>query len=331
MFDKRFVTTMMTLAIVLAPIFAAGPSFRPDVTFTGSSLTGWRMHGDADWRAQDGEIVGVPKQPGGGWLVLDRSYQDVGFYASFRCTGGCKPGVLLRAEKTADGFKGVFVSLAEGDIASYAIAFDASGRETKREALRSAGGQVRSLRLLIPMPAQAVAVPVGAVPEADAARARSSRLSRLRTLAVRRLEFDRDPARRQYRAIVPQRRRPIDRRRCGGCDRPIRSAGALAGGTGEVRFKEVGYKDLALKVRPVEEVSNRFRMQRLSDFYYAWGAGAADFNHDGAMDVIAGPHIYFGPDYLKSREIYINATWTPSDTYIRFWMQFVADFRRRMG
>ena len=26
---------------------------------------------------------------------------------------------------------------------------------------------------------------------------------------------------------------------------------------------------------------SRFRMQRLSDFYYSWGAGAADINHDG--------------------------------------------------
>ena len=35
--------------------------------------------------------------------------------------------------------------------------------------------------------------------------------------------------------------------------------------------------------------SSRFRMQRLDDFYYAWGAGAGDFNRDGVLDVVAGP------------------------------------------
>jgi hypothetical protein len=68
-------------------------------------------------------------------------------------------------------------------------------------------------------------------------------------------------------------------------------------------------------------------MQRLSDFYYAWGAGAADFDHDGTVDVVAGPHIFFGPDYTRSREIYLAETSNPSNTYTTDgWMQFVADF-----
>ena len=44
-------------------------------------------------------------------------------------------------------------------------------------------------------------------------------------------------------------------------------------------------------------------MQRLNEFYYAWSAAAADFNRDGVLDIVAGPYIYFGPDYTKSREI----------------------------
>ena len=76
-----------------------------------------------------------------------------------------------------------------------------------------------------------------------------------------------------------------------------------------------------------EEVSSRFRMQRLTDFYYAWGAGAADFNHDGVTDVVAGPHIFFGPDYSSRREIYLQIATNPSDEYTRdCWMQFVDDF-----
>ena len=99
------------------------------------------------------------------------------------------------------------------------------------------------------------------------------------------------------------------------------------GGAGEVRFKDVGYKDLGLRTRVPEEVSPHFRMQRVSDFYYAWGAGAGDFNHDGVMDIVAGPHIFFGPDFTKRREIYLALTTNPSDAYTTdCWMQFAADF-----
>ncbi len=100
-----------------------------------------------------------------------------------------------------------------------------------------------------------------------------------------------------------------------------------AGGTGEVQFKDVSYKDIALMKREPEQISNHFRMQRLSDFYYSWGAGAGDFNHDGVMDVVSGPHIFYGPDYTTHREIYLALTTNPSDDYPRDdWMQFVGDF-----
>jgi hypothetical protein len=99
------------------------------------------------------------------------------------------------------------------------------------------------------------------------------------------------------------------------------------GGTGEVKFKNIALKDLALKTRTVEKVSSRFRMQKLSDFYYTWGASADDFNHDGVTDIVAGPHIYFGPDYTKSREIYLQTTTNPSTGFATdAWMQFSFDF-----
>ncbi len=63
-------------------VSAAGPTFRPDVVFKGSTLTGWTPLGDVEWKAVNGEIIGTPKQPGGGWLVLDKSFQDV---AVFNC------------------------------------------------------------------------------------------------------------------------------------------------------------------------------------------------------------------------------------------------------
>jgi 3-keto-disaccharide hydrolase len=112
------------LVVWLAPLFGAGPAFIPDASFKGSSLTGWNTLGQADWRAENGDIIGTPKQATGGWLLLDQSFQDVGFYASFRCTGGCKTGVLLRAERTPQGVKGVYLSLTDPEVASYSVTLD---------------------------------------------------------------------------------------------------------------------------------------------------------------------------------------------------------------
>jgi hypothetical protein len=93
----------------------------------------------------------------------------------------------------------------------------------------------------------------------------------------------------------------------------------------EGRFKNVAYKDLAIKKDPPEEVGSRFRMQRLSPFYYNWSAVAADFNHDGKLDVLSGPYIYYGPDFTKFREIYPAKTFNPSNEYAT-WVQHAYDF-----
>jgi hypothetical protein len=99
------------------------------------------------------------------------------------------------------------------------------------------------------------------------------------------------------------------------------------GGTSEVKFKDVAYKDLAVKETPPEKVSANFRMQRLSPFYYAWGAAAGDFNHDGITDVAAGPYYYLGPDYTKRREIYPAVVRNPGTEYSTdCWMTYSADF-----
>ena len=119
---------------------AAGPTFRPDVVFRGNSLTGWTPLGQADWRAENGEIVGTPKVPAGGWLVLGKSFEDVAVFSTVTCPAGCKAGVLVRAEKTPDGgMKGIYVSLTESEAGSFAVTLDAQGRETARTQLQAGG------------------------------------------------------------------------------------------------------------------------------------------------------------------------------------------------
>lgn len=309
-----------------APVVGVGPSFRPDSRFTGSSLDGLQMIGEANWRAENGEIIGTPKQAGGGWLMSGRSFQDVGFYAMFRCTGGCKTGVLFRAEKTPQGMKGIYVSLTDGDIATERVTLDMQGQIIQRERLRPGGGQMR----IAPPPDPNAPARGGG----GAGRGRGQPPtvapplqppdSSLRANDWNRIEILLDAN------IIRPFLNEGGERAGGVADDEFGRYGPIAlyvGGSGEVRFNDLAYKDLSVQVRAKEELSSRFRMQRLTDFYYAWGAGAADFNHDGATDVVAGPHIFFGPDYASRREIYVQIATNPSDEYTRdCWMQFVDDF-----
>jgi len=94
-----FAVGLLGLFITM-PSWAVGPTFQPDVSFKGSSLTGWHPLGQGAWNARNGEVTGKARDAQkGSWLMLDRSYQDAAFFASFRCGEGCKTGILLRAER----------------------------------------------------------------------------------------------------------------------------------------------------------------------------------------------------------------------------------------
>ncbi len=323
---------------------AASRNFAPDAVFTGSSLTGWRTLGPAAWRAANGEITGTATAATGGWLVLDRSYQDVAFSAEFRCAAGCKAGILLRGEKTPDGgMKGIFVSLTEGDLGSSRVTIDAQGNVTSREPLRQPGGG--QLRFAPPPPPnEPPATPRGGP---GAARAGGPGRGAARGAA---------PGRGMPGGIpspIPAPPRGLQAGEWnnvelvldanilraflnntsfglpgGVADEEYGSYGPVAlyaGGTGEVRFRDVSYKDLQPRVAQAEQVSPHFRMQALNEFYYSWGPAVADFNHDGTPDIVAGPYYYLGPDYNVAKEIYLAETINPSTGYFNG-LQYAYDF-----
>src|SRR5260221_12457030 len=99
----------LVATVTAVPVSGTRSTFVPDWTFKGNTLAGWQAMGQATWRAVDGELIGTPKAPDGGWLVLDKSFQDVEFGADFRCPSGCKTGGLLRAAQTPPGPQGIYV------------------------------------------------------------------------------------------------------------------------------------------------------------------------------------------------------------------------------
>jgi hypothetical protein len=301
------------LALDQVAVSSAGRTFIPDFTFEGSSLAGWHVLGQADWRAQNGELVGVAKPGGSGWLVLDRSYQDVGFYASVRCAGECKTGVLLRAEKTPQGIKGIFLAFEENAVVAYRVTLDAQGQELQREKLRSVNGMVRIAQPPAPAAANGAG---GRGPSQPARPTVASPLYQIPSNALQSGDWN------QLEIFLDAnivRWFVNDSTVQGGvAESDAGNYGPVAlyvGGTGEVRFKNVSYKDIGLKVTDAEKVGSRFRMQRVSDFFYSWSVAAADFNRDGIMDITTGPYIYYGPDYTRSREVYLAQPYNPAREY----------------
>ena len=308
---RRTLLAAAGAAIILWPAIGAGPTFIPDFTFKGSTLTGWHPLGDADWRAESGEIIGTPKSAGGGWLLMDKALQDTGIYASFKCTGGCRTGLLLRAEKTADGMKGLLVSLTEGEQGLFRVTLDARGQETHRDKLRPAAAMIR-----FGQPATAP-VPGGGRGPGRGPVYHAGDWNSIQAIV------DADILRAAMNAGPGGLGAGVTEDESNG----FGSIGLYVGGSGEVRFKDVAYKDLAVKDAPPEQVSSHFRMQRLDEFYYSWGVTAADINHDGVMDLVAGPYYYLGPDYTKRREIYAASTYSPSTQYSgSSWINFAYDF-----
>lgn len=336
------------LAVAAVPalvsiLLAATHDFIPDLLFTGSSLTDWHPVGDANWSASNGEITAAPRDGKGGFLVLDKGYQDLEFYTDFRCSAACDAGVLFRAQKISDGgWKGVFVSLNPGDIDSYDVTLSADGKLLSRTRLERS--KVQFARIATGAWTNGIAhVPGFSKPGP--------------TLAEQEAEAAAPPARPATPAAGPGRGafpRPeiqagdwnslqvivdadmvwiaLNGRRSlanGVTTDRMMGYGPVAlyvGGSGEVHFKDVSLKNLNRHVEPVEKVSSHFRMQRLDDYFYSWGAAVGDINHDGVPDVIAGPFFYLGPAYTERQAFTSARTYSPANNFPQGMVYFSYDY-----
>jgi hypothetical protein len=327
---------------LLSAIFAATHDFVPDFVFRGSSITGWRTLGGANWRAENGEIAATPQSPDGGWLMLDKSYQDSQFYTDFRCADKCDVGLLFRAEKTTDGgWKGVYVQLS-GDAGAYDLTLNAEGKEVKRTPLLRATAQFARMAAG-PWSNGGAQVPGFAKPAITLAEQQeeAAKPPKAPAPAAQRPAGGFTPPRAEIRTgewntlsvIVDTDMvwTTLNGRRGANSattDRAM-SYGPIAlhaAGTGEVRFRDVSIKDLNRKTEPAAQVSAHFRMQELNDFFYSWGAAVGDINHDGVPDVIAGPFYFLGPDYTVRQEFTTARSYSPTNNFPEGMVYFAYDF-----
>ena len=279
-------------AMVLALHAADPPDFKPDGTFTGSSLKGWQIVGDADWKAQDGQLVGRSTSEAGGWLVMNKPLQDLQFYANVRCEAKCRPGVLLRAERTGDGgLKGIYVSFADGDFVSYRLTLTARGQETTRER-------------------------IGNPPTGNAAVAAANVALKTGEWNPIRINLWENTVR-----PVPGAGGPLPE-----ASPSYGSIALFVGGGSTVTFKDVAWKDVNRVVLAKEEVSSRFTSHQISTMYYGWSAAAADINRDGTLDIVSGPFYYLGPSYSERRLYRVGRVYNPATEYAPDMVNFAYDF-----
>ncbi len=102
--------------------------------------------------------------------------------------------------------------------------------------------------------------------------------------------------------------------------------GLYVGGTGEVRYKDVAWKDINAVELPDEVVNSRFTIQRLTELYYGWSAVSSDINRDGAMDIISGPFYYLGPSFTVRRIFRSDRVYNPATEYAPDMVNFTYDY-----
>jgi hypothetical protein len=304
--SKRIILEILVGVLgLLGAGYAAGPGdFLPDFVFQGSSLTGWHSLGQAQWKASNGEIV-ADSGSAGGWLVLDKAYQDLQLYTELRCAAPCNAGILIRGAKTPDGgLKGLYISFGQGDFASYIVALDAQGREVSREKLKAAPpAKLLSGAPASAMPARRGPEPVQAVGDWNKIQiilAGSYFRPTIGGVAIPTGVLDEVPS---YGTVA-----------------------LYAGGPGEVRFKNVAWKGLISATEPKEQTSSHFTVQRLIDYYYGWSAVSADINHDGILDVVYGPFYFLGPNFTERRWYREGRMFNPSTEFASDMINFAYDF-----
>ena len=327
-------------ALAIAVVSVAAPhgarwNFIPDWTFKGTDLKkDWTVLGQATWRAANGELIGTPTSPEGGWLVLNKGLQDFQFGADLKCSAECKAGLLVRARRQPDGgLTGIFVPYGVGETDLFMISLDASGRETTRSPLE--GGSIGNMVRYAPLPVDPNAPgrgrgagPAAGAPPGGRGRGAVFNPTDWNDIGV---IADVNTLRRLLGQSVASSQ---------AVDMSAYGAVALyAGGTGEVRYRDVSYQDVGLKRFAVEQTSANFTARRINPYFYAFSVAAADMNRDGHMDFVSGPFIYYGPDFTTGREFYAAETLspstdfpsriepnTPSERGAGNWVAFAADF-----
>lgn len=287
-------------------------TFIPDYLFTGNTMDHWQNKGSGSWSAMNGTLTGkIPTGSKPGILLFDKSFQDVAFQATIKREKPVETGFLYRFEQKGDSIRALLLSInGEGTLTPFTITFDLEGNETGRTQMAYAGGI--GYRVAPPPTGEKKNYPFAGYkrPEPPADLPITPPNTAFEEGQWNQLEG--------YADVNTLRSFMNDGREVGGTmgeetnDDGYGPVGLYIGPGGEASFKNIMIKDAAVKTTPLEKGDARFKRQRISDMYYSWGTDTADFDQDGNLDIVAGPYIFYGPDFTKRTEVFPAITGSPS-------------------
>ena len=302
--------------------------------FDGTSLKGWRVLGPARWQVENGELLGSCDVAEGGWLELDRGFEDFVLRFAFRSSSG-EAGVLLRnapltwsryahPADRGDQTMGIYVPLIGAHAGEmFVLTLDAKGKQRDRTIIPappgfSPGGDELSAGMCAPIPCFGI----------NDARGTKSGWPLRPSIHISKPVHE-------WQQVEISLRGPA-------C--PWDTTGVAAGldarsqfgtlalyvsGSKDARFKELSIFDLTQRTAGLATETTGFR--QLTDIFYAEGVAAGDLNQDGYDEVVSGPFYYIGPDYTTARELYpptsINIGGTGDHgNYSNCFLSYVHDF-----
>jgi hypothetical protein len=296
-----------------SPLISAGQGHMAKTTgsapvtiFDGTSLSGWRTQGPAQWSVDNGALLGACDAPGGGWLKSERGFEDFVFRFAFRSTSG-EAGVLLRnAPLTWSRFfhpadaggqtMGVYVALSgahAGDMSL--LTLDGEGKQIDRTPIpapvRPAPGSGDKI-----YPGMCAPIPCSGINDAEATKAGwPSRPSIHIT--------PRADGWQQVEITLRGSACPWDKTGMAEALEARSQFGtvALFVSGASVHFKELSLFDLTQRTAGLAHNAGNARFHQMTDLFYAEGVAAGDLNRDGHDEVVAGPFYYLGPDYTTAR------------------------------
>ena len=143
---KYFAIAATAAMLLFLSSFAIHAGLPQTPVFDGTSLAGWHALGGADWRVDNGDLVGTVRNGAGGWLVLDSVYGPSTLTIGFECKN-CEPSLMIRSGKVGDRTSGVEIALSGAEVGSmFRITLDSQGKMLDRKPMPSFGGAFAAKR-----------------------------------------------------------------------------------------------------------------------------------------------------------------------------------------
>jgi Domain of Unknown Function (DUF1080)/FG-GAP-like repeat len=281
--------------------------------FDGTSLSGWRVQGPAQWRVENGALLGSCDASGGGWLLTERGFQDFVLRFAFRSTSG-EAGVLLRnaplswsrfshAKDAGERTMGVYVALSGVHAGEMSLlTLDGHGKQIDHKPIPAPVHEARGSGDEI-YPGMCAPIPCSGINDAEATKAGWPSHPSIHFTT-------RSDGWQQVEITLRGSACPWDTTGVAEALEARSQFGTLAlfVSGAPVHFKELLLFDLTQRAAGLAQNANHPRFHQMTDLFYAEGVAAGDLNQDGYDEVVAGPFYYLGPDYTMARELYPPAT-----------------------